>query len=130
MAGKRFKPHSHRRIRRAVKPTVERSLEIIYWLQEQRNSTEWKNLRRLVRVCHPLCCGTDCTYMASCVHHVKSAAKYPDLFFTLSNLVPLCTGCHADVSDFERTGRWVEAEELYEQKAKDIAAKYFDSLQF
>ena len=128
MAGKRFKPHSHRNLRRTIKPTVERSLELIYWLSEQRSSTRWKKLRKLVRVCHPMCAGEDCTYMSGCVHHVKSAAKYPELFFEMSNLVPLCTGCHSVVSELERAGRFVEAEELYETKAKVITGKYYNSL--
>ncbi len=128
MVGKRFKPHSHKNIRRRVRPTIERSLEIIYWLSEQRSSTRWKKLRALVRKCHPMCAGTDCTYIAKSVHHVKSAAKYPDSFYDMSNLVPLCYSCHADVSELERVGHLVQSEELYSDKAKAIAYKYFDSL--
>lgn len=128
MAGKKFKPESHKRMRRTNKPTLERSLEIIYWLHDQRSSTKWKKLRKLVRQCHPMCCGEGCTKPATSVHHVRSAAKFPELFYNMDNLSPLCWNCHADVSEMERNGHFVEAEQLYSEKAQQISNKYMNSL--
>lgn len=128
MAGKKFVPHSHKSMRKNNRPTIERSLEVIYWLEHERNSTKWKKLRKLVRSCHPMCAATGCTLGATSVHHVRSAVKYPDRFYDMANLVPLCWGCHADVSELEYSGHWVDAEELYTDKAAVIYKKFLENL--
>ena len=58
---------------------------------------QWRNLRETILAYQPLC--VDCqlagrTTPADEVHHVVPINEAPNLRLELSNLVPLCEGCH------------------------------------
>lgn len=126
---KKFKPSSTGcKFKPSPKATKDRPKELIQWLKKQRDSNEWKKLRKLVKVIHPMCCGDKCTNIGQAIHHVFAAAKYPDRFYELNNLVNLCCNCHGKVSQMERDNHYVEAQALYEDIAIMIANDYYKTI--
>ena len=76
-----------------------------------RNTAAWKKTRARVLSLHPLCmdplgvhAATGRIEPASQVHHIEPLAKRMDLALVLSNLAPLCTGCHAKVEVMGESG--------------------------
>ena len=77
-----------------------------------RSSARWRKVRLLVLSDSPLCAdpfrdhdkrGT--TETAKQVHHIQGLASRPDLAFTWSNLMPVCTRCHARLEQEAKTPR-------------------------
>lgn len=63
-----------------------------------RNTNRWRRLRRMKLAQCPLCqdcAGVNRIEPATQVHHDEPLSRRPDLAFTMTNLVPLCTTCHA-----------------------------------
>jgi hypothetical protein len=80
---------------RANDPALARAAAI-------RNSPRWRAVRKWQLAREPLCFdpfsdherrGT--TETARQVHHIKGLATHPELAFHSSNLMSVCTGCHA-----------------------------------
>ncbi len=67
-----------------------------------RTSYEWKAVRlaalkRDNYTCRK--CGKKDVYFE--VHHIKSWTKYPDLRFTMSNLITYCKPCHEKTDSYK-----------------------------
>lgn len=83
------------RHRRAVIPHLAHAARV-------RSSAAWQRLRRLKLSMSPLCqdphgdhARANQTDTASQVHHIEPLATHPDLGLELSNLMSVCTRCHA-----------------------------------
>lgn len=66
------------------------------------NTPMWKNIRKSMLMCHPLC--QNCLReLATEVHHVKPLSSAKDdaelleLGFSTGNLMTLCETCHHDI---------------------------------
>lgn len=73
-----------------------------------RGSSQWQTLRRLMLKLHPLCVdpfndGRCRLAYSKDVHHVIPLQSDLRLGLVQDNLRCLCTSCHADVSQLERT---------------------------
>lgn len=75
-----------------------------------RSSTRWQRVRRMKLGRDPLCedpfgdhARQGITVGASQVHHIEGVSKRPDLAFDLTNLMSICTKCHARIESHERT---------------------------
>lgn len=89
------------RHRRAVVPELKVAAEI-------RNSTRWKKVRAQKLSEQPLCEDPHGrhprrTVTASQVHHIEPLATRPDLAFSASNLMSVCTRCHDVFNRAERS---------------------------
>lgn len=67
-----------------------------------RSSAAWQRLRRIKLTMDPLCedphgehARTGRTATATQAHHVLPLATHPELALELSNLMSVCTRCHA-----------------------------------
>jgi len=74
-------------------------------VEAMRSTGRWARLAAHKRDLSPLC--EEClkrgrTTPVAQVHHIRSAALYPELFFDLSNLESVCVPCHARLSAMER----------------------------
>lgn len=72
-----------------------------------RNSSFWKKVRLTFISRNPVCCNPHGFHdgfapAAQQVHHIEPIQKAPHLAFTHSNLMALCTRCHAVFSARER----------------------------
>ena len=83
--------------RRASDPVLHNNAKI-------RSSQRWRQLRAFFIAQNPLCADPfgihrrmNRTVSASQVHHVKPLGTHPELAFGASNLMALCTGCHARI---------------------------------
>jgi len=43
------------------------------------------------------------------VHHIRGAAKYPNLAYVDANTCPVCSQCHSKVEAMERNGKPTQA---------------------
>ena len=73
-----------------------------------RNSQRWKDCRLVKLRESPLCENPRGLHdgelvVAAQVHHIEQLAKAPHLAFTVSNLLSVCTACHAVLSAEERS---------------------------
>lgn len=61
---------------------------------------EFRMLKKVVLRLFPVCvmCGEDSNLH---VHHIKTRREYPELSFTLSNLITLCRSCHSHIKGKE-----------------------------
>jgi hypothetical protein len=85
-----------------------------------RATHRWRKVSTIMRATFPICQHPDCHDIANSVHHIKPAINFPDLFFTQTNLIPLCNYHHALVSRLENDGKKQEAIDLYEEHWKQI----------
>jgi 5-methylcytosine-specific restriction endonuclease McrA len=76
-----------------------------------RSSGRWTRLSKQVRREQPICSdpfdrhSRSGVLVASAeVHHIQMLVHRPDLAYTRSNLVGLCSQCHSLVDDLNRTG--------------------------
>ena len=83
------------RHRRATTPRLAYAARV-------RSSAAWQRLRRLKLTMDPLCedphgdhARARRTITATQAHHVQPLATHPDLGLELSNLMSVCTRCHA-----------------------------------
>ena len=102
-------------LNRQPRPRVERinqqrSREASGSAEEQAmyKTTKWQRLRNRIIRNEPLC--RECkrkglTVPATVVDHIERARVRPDLFYTESNLQPLCDKCHNKKSARERNDR-------------------------
>ena len=64
------------------------------------HNPRWIKLSKLLRDLNPICLhiinGQQCRYPSKLVHHKVSPRTDKSLFYTVSNLVPICRGCHTD----------------------------------
>ncbi len=67
-----------------------------------RSSERWISLRKMILKRCPLC--QLCGKVAEEIHHIKPVAKFPELAFETTNLVPLCTKCHIKIESAIRRG--------------------------
>jgi len=75
--------------------------------KKTRNSNKYKVWRRTVFVRDEFTCqecGAQHTYIQA--HHLKSAAKYPELIFDIDNAITLCVDCHRKTDTFAGRQRW------------------------
>jgi len=79
--------------------------------REIRSGERWKNHRLMMLARFPMCQCNECKgerLPATCVHHIKPLAQYPELAYTDSNTVPLFECCHdrihAEIKKGDRTG--------------------------
>ncbi len=77
-----------------------------------RNSTRWRKVRLLKLSQDPLCedphgdhARRNDTATGSQVHHIQGLATHPELAFVWSNLMSVCTKCHAKLEAQARLGR-------------------------
>ena len=82
------------------------------YARKVRSSARWRRVRAKVLRAAPLCVDPFGHHredkrdvMAEQVHHIVGIVAAPELAFTLSNLAPICTACHAKVEAAERAGR-------------------------
>ena len=77
-----------------------------------RSSARWQKVQRLVLSSSPTCAdpfgeharrGT--TETATQVHHIHGLTEHPDLAFTWSNLMAVCTRCHSRLEREVKTRR-------------------------
>lgn len=66
------------------------------------NSPEWAKLRTMARAIHPMCADpyklheqTGISEPAVEVHHIVAIVDDPSRAYDLTNLMPVCTHCHA-----------------------------------
>ena len=76
-----------------------------------RGGARWAKVRRLKLSADPLCedphgehARRNTTESAKQVHHIEGLATRPDLAYHWSNLMSVCTGCHARIEAGVRKG--------------------------
>ena len=72
----------------------------------------WRNLSLGLRNRWTLCQFPECEEPSESVHHIKSAYLHPELFYTVTNLIPLCNVHHTECDHQHK-------------KADDILADYW-----
>lgn len=71
-----------------------------------RSSARWQKVARMIRTAHPLCqdplgihAQKSETVSSAEVHHIKGLSEAPELAFVHSNLMALCSACHAKIEN-------------------------------
>lgn len=82
-----------------------------------RGGERWRRVRFAVLSNHPLCADPHgdherrgVTRTATQVHHIKGLATHPELAYVASNLMPLCSACHARIEREYRAGGQSDSE--------------------
>jgi len=91
-----------------------------------RSSIRWRKVRRMKLSCYPLCedpfgVHKDSTESAIQVHHIKGLATHPELAYDMTNLMSVCSKCHAKIERQVRMSD--EPIEIHSQE--EVPTSYF-----